>query len=178
MKILMLSDDLNRAASFEKELQFKNMSLIIAHTAEACLKLYHSESQEIFFKTDPVDHILPFDVVVLDCESCEIRVIDVTKEILAVNPRQRIVLTLEPGVYDRVTNEFAEEANHSLNIIRKPIAIHSLVDTVELKDVYLELQKMHLDTDAIRRADFRHEQIINIINIVNGSRAAHLNRLP
>jgi hypothetical protein len=176
MKILILCDDVNRAASFEKELKLKDQSLIIAHTAEACLKLYYDESQLIFFNTDPVDHIQPFDAVVVDCESCEVNVIEISKEILAVNPRQRIVLTLEDVFYKRATNEFAEEANYSIDIVQKPIAIHSLVDIVKLKDVYSELQKMQLDTDAIRRANFRHEQIVNIINIVNGSRAAHFNR--
>jgi DNA-binding NtrC family response regulator len=177
MKILILCDDVNRSVSFEKELELRDQSPIIAHTAEACLKLYYNESQVIFFNTDPVDHIQPFDAVVLHCDSCEVNVIEICKQILAVNPRQRIVLTLEDGFYERATNEFAEEANYSLDIVQKPIAIHSLIDIIELKDVYSELQKMQLDTDAIRRANFRHEQIVNLINIVNGSRAAHLNRL-
>jgi hypothetical protein len=171
MKILMLTDDSNRAASFKKQLRFKHHCLYIAYTVEACLKLYQNASQEVFFTTDPVDHIQPFDALVLECESCGPRVVEVAKEILAVNPRQRIVLSLKTKSREAVAQDFAEQANDFLYVVQGPIAIQGLVDIVELKDVYSKLQKMSVDTDAIKRANFRHEQIINILNIVTGSKA-------
>jgi hypothetical protein len=171
MKILMLTDNFNRAANFKKKLKSKNRFLCITYSIEACLKLYQSESQEVFFTTDPVDHIQPFDAVVLECESCGPRVVEVAKEILAVNPRQRIVLSLKTKSREAVAQDFAEQANDFLYVVQGPIAIQGLVDIVELKDVYSKLQKMSVDTDAIKRANFRHEQIINILNIVTGSKA-------
>lgn len=177
MKILMLNDDEDRVASFKRGLKLQNHSLLVTHDAETCLKLYQSESQDTFFKTDPVDHTQPFDAVVLDCDSCEVSVIEIAKEMLAVNPRQRVVMILKAEDYQNIKNEFREEERTSLDIIQKPIDVHSLIDIVELTEVYSELQKMHLDTDAIRRANFRHEQIINILNIVTGSKVEGRRRI-
>jgi hypothetical protein len=33
---------------------------------------------------------------------------------------------------------------------------------------------MHVDTDVIRRANFRHDQILNILYVVGSAKSAHL----
>ncbi|HEU4444914.1 MAG TPA: hypothetical protein VFR94_09585 [Nitrososphaeraceae archaeon] len=167
MKILMLNDDEKRVSSYRMELKPRNHRLFITSTPEACLKLYQSELQEIFFKTDPVEHIQPFDVLILDCESCGGGGMEIAKEILAVNPRQRIVLILTSKVYHSIAKKSAEEAKSSIAILQKPVAVRRVLDMIELKEVYSELEKMHVDTDAIRRANFRYEQILNILNVVS-----------
>ena len=171
MKILLLNDDEDRVSSYRRELKLRNHSLHVTSTLESCLKLYHSELQEIFFNTDPVEHIQPFDIVILEWESGGVSGMEIVKEILSVNPRQRIVLVLTSEVYHRsITKKLAEEPNTPLAIIQRPAAIQSVIDLIELKEVYSELRKMHVDTDAIRRANFRHEQILNILNLVTNQR--------
>ena len=171
MKILLLNDDEDRVSSYRRELKLRNHSLHVTSTLESCLKLYHSELQEIFFNTDPVEHIQPFDIVILEWESGGVSGMEIVKEILSVNPRQRIVLVLTSEVYHRsITKKLAEEPNTPLAIIQRPAAIQSVIDLIELKEVYSELRKKHVDTDAIRRANFRHEQILNILNLVSNQR--------
>jgi hypothetical protein len=170
MNILMLSDNDNRVLDYQRELESRNHNLLVTKTLEACLELYQSELQEVFFNTDPVEHVQPFDVVVLDCDSCGTGGIEVAKEILAVNSRQRIVLSVIAEIHESITKS-SEKVNSSLILLRKPVANHKIIETIELKKVYLELQKMHLDTNIIKRANFRHEQIISILNIVTNSRA-------
>lgn len=58
---------------------------------EDSIKNYQEELQQVTFNSDPVEHIQPFGVVILDCKMPEINGIEVGKEILAVNPRQRII---------------------------------------------------------------------------------------
>ena len=140
----MLNDNESRVPGYKRELEFRNHNLLVTTDPEACLKLYQSELQEIFFKTDPVEHIQPFDVVILDCDVCGADGMEIAKEILAVNPRQRIVLIVTAEVYQSIA-KFSEEVKSSLAILRKPIGNHSIVDIIELKKVYLELQKMHVD---------------------------------
>ena len=96
--------------------------------------------------------------------------IEIAKEILTVNPRQRIVLILTSEVYQGI----AKEVKISFAILQKPIGIHRLLDIIELKEVYSELEKTHADTDVIRRANFRHIQILNILYIVGSAKSAHL----
>jgi CheY-like chemotaxis protein len=172
MNILVLNDNKSRVPGYSRELESRNHNLSVTYNTEACLSLYQSELQEIFFKTDPVEHIQPFDAVILDCDVCGADGMEIAKEILAVNPRQRIVLIVTADVYQSIA-KFSEEVKSSLAILRKPIANHSLIDIIELKKVYLELQKMHVDTNIIKRANFRHEQIISILDIVTNSQAAN-----
>lgn len=174
MKILMLNDNEESVSSYRRELKLRNHSLLLTSTPEACLKLYQSELQEIFFKTDPVEHIQPFDALILDCESCGVGGTEIAKEILAVNPRQRIVLILTSKVYQSIEKKSAEEAKSSIAILQKPVTVHSVLDIIELKEVYSELEKMHVDTDAIRRANFRHEQILNILNVASSAKSERL----
>lgn len=171
MKILMLNDNEDSVSSYKRELRLRNHRLFVANTPETFLKLYQSELQEIFFKTDPVEHIQPFDIVILDCESCGASGMEIAKEILTVNPRQRIVLLLTSEVYQSIAKKSIEEVKTSLVILQKPVPMHSILDMIELKEVYSELEKMHVDTELIRRANFRHEQILNILHIVSNQRS-------
>lgn len=166
----MLNDNKNKVLGYERGLEFRNHNLLVTKTPEACLKLYYAELQKIFFKTDPVEHVQPFDVVILDCGSCGPGGMEVANEILALNPRQRIVSIVTAEAYESVAKS-SEEVKSSLDILRKPVTNNRIIDIIELKEVYLELQKMHVDTNIIKRANFRHEQIISILKILK-SRAA------
>ena len=168
----MLNYNKNKVLGYERGLECRNHNLLVSNTPEACLKLYHAELQKIFFKTDPVEHVQPFDVVILDCGSCGPGGIEVAKEILALNPRQRIVSIVTAEGYESIAKS-SEEVKSSLEILRKPVTNNRIIDIIELKEVYLELQKMHVDTNIIKRANFRHEQIISILNIVTNSKAAN-----
>jgi CheY-like chemotaxis protein len=172
MNILVLNDNKNKVLGYKRELEFRNHNLLVTKSPEACLKMYQNKLQEVFFKTDPVEHVQPFNVVILDCDSCGADGIEVAKEILAVNPRQRIILIVITEVYESITRSL-EEVKSSLAILRKPVATHRLIDIIELKEVYLGFQKMHVDTNIIKRANFRHEQIISILNIVTNSKTAN-----
>lgn len=119
----MLNDNEDSVLSYKRELRLRNHRLFATNTPEAFLKLYQSELQEIFFKTDPVEHIQPFDALVLDCESCGAGGMEIAKEILTVNPRQRIVLILTPEIYQSIAKKPSEEVKTSFAILQKPIGV-------------------------------------------------------
>lgn len=66
----------------------------ITADGEECLKAYHDELHRVTLHSDPTEHILPFDVVILDYMMPKMDGLEAAKEILAVNPHQRIVLLL------------------------------------------------------------------------------------
>ncbi len=41
-----------------------------------------------------------------------------------------------------------------------------MIDTIEDKSIYLELQNMDIDIDLIKKADLRHEQLKDILNLL------------
>jgi hypothetical protein len=47
--------------------------------------------------------------------------------------------------------------------VQKPFGVNILIDTVEDKETYSELQKLNVDMDVIRAVNPTHEQIIDLI---------------
>ena len=90
--------------------------------------------------------------------------INVAKKILAVNPRQRIVFS--SGYVKKTLLDSIQELNQPLEVLSKPFGTQTLIDAVEDKEIYAELQKLRLNTDYIKAANFRHQQIKNIVEIL------------
>ena len=86
---------------------------------------------------------------------------EVAKEILAVNPHQRIIFV---SAYVKETLQDSVKQLHQIvELMQKPITINELIDTVEDKDVYNELKKLNVDLDVIKAANPTHEQIMDLL---------------
>jgi CheY-like chemotaxis protein len=94
MKILLAEDDIDTATLYKRSLEERDHQVVITNNGKGCLDVYHKELQDITLNTDPSKHIQPFDAVVLDYKMPKINGMQVAKEILAVNPHQRIILLL------------------------------------------------------------------------------------
>ena len=53
-----------------------------------------------------------------------------------------------------------------VEIIRKPFVQQTLVDKIEDKKIYTELEKFNVDIDCIKVADFRHDQLRDMLQIL------------
>jgi hypothetical protein len=53
-----------------------------------------------------------------------------------------------------------------VEIIRKPFVQQTLVDTIEDKEIYTELEKFNVDIDCIKAADIRHDQLRDMLQIL------------
>jgi hypothetical protein len=47
--------------------------------------------------------------------------------------------------------------------MQKPFTIKELIDTIEDKEVYTELQKLNVDLDIVRACKPTHEQIMDLL---------------
>jgi hypothetical protein len=55
--------------------------------------------------------------------------------------------------------ESVEKLNRLVEVLNKPFGKQELIEAIEDKSIYLELQNMNIDTDLIKKADLRHEQL-------------------
>ena len=94
MKILIVEDDNDTAILYKRALEAKGHQITITNNGEGCLQVYHKELQNITLNINATMHVQPFDSVVLDYKILKINGIEVAKEILAVNPHQRIIFDL------------------------------------------------------------------------------------
>jgi CheY-like chemotaxis protein len=170
MKILVAEEHGENAfvAACKHRLEDRGHEVTMTGTGEVCLKTYHDKLHIISLYFDAVDHIQPFDVVILDYDIPQINGLEVAKEILAVNLHQRIILVFEHsmGPISESDRQSVDELNRHIGVLNKPISEQVLVDTIEDKSIYAELDNMDVDIDLIKKAKLRHEQLNEALNLL------------
>ena len=164
MKILIAEDDKDTALLFKMALEKRKHKVITTPNGEDCLKVYQETLQNIRLKTDLTEHLQPFDVVVLDYKMPKINGMEVAKEILAVNPHQRIVFA--SAFVKETLVDSIKELKQVVELMQKPFGEGALIDTIEDKGIYSELQKLNVNVSDIKAANLRHEQIREILDIL------------
>jgi CheY-like chemotaxis protein len=171
-KILIAEDETDIATLYKTVLEMRKHQPTITTNGEDCLKVYHEDSQSNRFATEKercsqldlikLENNRVFDVVLLDCNMPCINGVEVAKEILAVNPHQRIIFA-SAYVKDTV-NDSIMNLKQLKECIQKPFGMQKLVDLIEDKRIYEELQKLNVDLDVIRALNPSHEQIVDLLD--------------
>jgi CheY-like chemotaxis protein len=171
LNILIAEDEPDIAILYKTGLEKRNHIATITTNGEDCLKAYHEVSQSNRFATDqssvspgPMNlsenHL--FDVVVLDCKMPHINGIEVAREILAVNPHQRIIFA-SAYIKDTVIDSMKNLNHVMMESVQKPFEIKRLIDLIEDKMVYQELKKLNVDIDIIKAVNPTHEQVSDLL---------------
>ncbi|MFZ0568101.1 MAG: response regulator, partial [Nitrososphaeraceae archaeon] len=88
-------------------------------------------------------------------------------EILAVSPHQRIIFA---SAYVKETLvDSIKQLNQVVELMQKPFGESALIDTIEDKGIYSELQKLNVNICDIQAANLRHEQIKEILDILRNA---------
>ena len=179
LNILIAEDESDIAVLYKTVLEKRNHKTTITTNGEDCLKAYHEVCQKFRLEKNrslrqedghlslPVDR--PFDVVILDCKMPHINGIEVAKEILAVNPHQRIIFA-SAYVKDTVIDSVKDLRQLATESVQKPFEIKRLIDLVEDKMIYLELRKMNVDIDIIKALNPTHEQLTDLVHRLRDAR--------
>jgi CheY-like chemotaxis protein len=179
LNILIAEDESDIAVLYKTVLEKRNHKTTITTNGEDCLKAYHEVCQKFRLEKNrslhpedghlslPVDR--PFDVVILDCKMPHINGIEVAKEILAVNPHQRIIFA-SAYVKDTVVDSVKDFSQLATESVQKPFEIKRLIDLVEDKMIYLELRKMNVDIDIIKALNPTHEQLTDLVQRLRDAR--------
>ena len=171
LNILIAEDEPDIAILYKTVLEKRNHKATITTNGEDCLKAYHEVSQSNRFATDQssvrpgpmnLSENHPFDVVVLDCKMPHINGIEVAKEILAVNPHQRIIFA-SAYIKDTVIDSIKNLKHVMMESVQKPFEMKRLIDLIEDKMVYQELKRLNVDIDIIKAVNPTHEQVSDLL---------------
>src|ERR671938_1607430 len=167
MKILLAEDDRDTTTLYKKTLEERGHQVIFTSNGKGCLDVYHKELRDITLNTDPSKHIQPFDAVILDYKMPKINGMQVAKEILAINSHQRIIFA---SAYVKETLiDAIQQLNQIVELLQKPFSRDMLIDAIEDKEIYSQLQKFNVKIDLVKAANLRHEQLRDILEVLKNS---------
>ena len=164
-QLLIMEDDRDIASLYSRVLKEKGHKVILAHTAEKCLKIYSKRLHDLQVKKSVIREAHPFDAVILDYKMPDRNGLDVAKEIITQNSRQRIIFA-SAYIEDTVFNSI-KKLKVPVEILRKPVSRKTLVDTIEHRQVYQQLKNRKIDPEAFRMANLSHEQLKTISDILS-----------
>jgi len=176
MKLLIAEDESDIALTYKKGLEWKKHRVTITANGEECLKAYNEELHKITFDLDrslananyssykSLANNPPFDIVLLDYRMPQINGIDVAKEILSINPHQRIIFA-SAYLKDEL-KESLKHLEHVVEFLQKPFSLNQLINIIEDNKSYNELHKFKLDIELIKAFSPTHEQISELLTKV------------
>jgi CheY-like chemotaxis protein len=185
MQILVAEDDRDVSTLYRNALERRKHRVVLTSSGDTCLQNYldnlpptatmlkstrttpkphgktnshstHSRKAAPSFAVEP-----SYDVVILDYEIPGMNGMDVAKEILEINPHQRIIFA--SAYVEEILQESVKRLKQVVELMPKPFSLRNLVETVEDKEAYEELEKLNLDVGRIRNAKPSHELLIDLL---------------
>lgn len=169
-----MEDEPEIATLYSHVLIDKGHEVTLARTAEDCLKIYSDSLHREQMEKKILRDVQPYDVVILDYKMPDRNGLEVAKEILAINSRQRIVFVsafVRKWLYDSL-----KELNIPVEFLQKPVLNQVLIDKIEQKEVYEELERLNIDTEPFKKAGLSHQVLREILIIVRKSHGSKLSR--
>jgi CheY-like chemotaxis protein len=160
-------------------LEQKGHTVDIAQDGEECINIYmtslknvvthnttnkdddYSSNSSLLFSPPP-----PYDAVVLDYRMPKKDGLEAAKEILALNPSQRVIFA---SAYVKETlRESIKELSQIVELMQKPFLPEALVEVIEDTEAYPELKKLFANVSKMAESDFENPSPAQIKDILEG----------
>jgi CheY-like chemotaxis protein len=173
-RILIAEDDGDTALTYKAALEKVGYEVIAVDNGEDCAKAYIEEFQKLkISKGEAPTNISthwnqPFEAVILDYKMPQMNGMEVAKEILAVNPHQRIIFA---SSYVKETLEHSiKELEQVVELLQKPFPCSQLLETISDKQIYDRLKNYNLNIRVLKNAELTHEQLTEILRLMKIAR--------
>ena len=158
MKILIAEDESDLREQYREYLHRYDHIVMMAKDGEECLSTYYSEHEKWTNElTDDNFSETPFDVVVLDYQMPKKNGLETAKEILSLVPKQRIIFA--SGFVENTLRDSIKNLKQIVELMQKPFGLQALVDTIEDKEIYQELEKLNVDIRNLKELEPTHAQV-------------------
>jgi CheY-like chemotaxis protein len=144
MRILVAEDEEDIRTVYDETLVERGHEVILTSNGEECLNVYRQkvherEQQQMELYREGIISLY-FDVVVLDYKMPNKDGLQVAKEILEINPEQRIIFA--SAYVKKTLIESVRELKRVVELMQKPFSMSALIDTVENREAYEGLKTL------------------------------------
>lgn len=164
VKVLVAEDDYSTADLYRRVLKGRGHDVTVVNRGEQCLKKYSEQLSIVRDTSSAHGHASPYDSVILDYKLPDINGLEVAKEILTLNPHQRIIIL--SAYASEILSLASDWSNIPMEVLEKPISNDVLIDTVEDAPIFDELKKFDLNIDVFKKSGFSHEQLRELADIL------------
>ncbi len=157
MKILIAEDEPDLLVQYQTILEDHGHLVTAADNGKRCVEIFRKELDNTPLTTDESEPQTPFDSVILDYQMPKMNGLEAAKEILLLVPKQRIIFAsayVQETLVDSIKN-----LKQIVELLQKPFGLQALVDTVEDKQIYEELEKLNVDIRNLRELNPTHAQV-------------------
>jgi DNA-binding NtrC family response regulator len=165
LKILIAEDDPNTSRSYLTLLGQSRHQVVLTENGEDCLIVYNNEFRNVSDTTDIREHVQPFDAVILGHRIPKMKGLEVAKEIISINPHQRIIIA--SSYHKDIFDEAADNFGLPLEILQKPFLGDELLNMLNDTTLYEKLTKSVIDVEPIKKARLRHEQLKALTDLLD-----------
>jgi CheY-like chemotaxis protein len=169
MQILIAEDEKDIAITYETVLRERGHDVIITNDGKSCIEVYQKHQLDFQNKNRTQSSSRPFDVVILDYKMPKINGMEVAKEILKVNPKQRIIFASAYVV--ETLEESVKELKQVVELIQKPFEIQILVNMIEDKEIFQRVRGLMSIVKKIKDTSNPSEE--EIMNLFKAASTAH-----
>lgn len=154
MRILVAEDEEDIKTIYYMGLVERGHNIILTSDGEECIMVYRQklEERQEHHHDEKTSSLSYFDVVILDYKMPKKDGLQAAKEILDINPEQRIIFA---SAYVKETlTESVKQLKKIVELMQKPFSISALIDTVENREAYEGLKSlMTTAKDIIKDSD-------------------------
>ncbi|HKX82209.1 MAG TPA: response regulator [Nitrososphaera sp.] len=160
MKILIAEDEANIATLYRIALESRGHHVTVTNDGEECVKKYTRSIAE------PPEHahsmLPPYDAVILDYRMPKMDGMDAAKHILGIQPKQRIVFA--SAFVKETLVESIKELDQIVELLQKPFELDVLVDTIEDKTIYTQLEQLKVNIKHLKDWNPTHAQVRDLLD--------------
>ena len=172
MRILVAEDEEDIKNIYYTSLIERGHTVILTSDGEECLMVYRQklqEHQELHHDEEKASSLPYPDVVILDYKMPKKDGLQAAKEILDINPDQRIIFA-SAYIIETLT-ESVKQLKKIVELMQKPFSMSALVDTVENREAYEGLKSlMTTARDIIKDSDNNNPSSDQIRELFEGLR--------
>ena len=157
MRILIAEDEPDLRSQYKEFLEQSAHEPITTKDGEECISVYKREYKKWSSSKTELENISPFDAVVLDYQMPKKNGLEVAKEILSLVPKQRIIFA--SAYVENTLKDSIKNLKQIVETMQKPFALQALIDTLEDKEIYRELEKLNVDIRNLKELEPTHAQV-------------------